>query len=201
MYMWRTKMKTPLLSKWYHPLLTRYFSCVPALLRRPTVVRRDTRRVRICLVVLLWINYSFKAELHQRACNCCRGLSDVSVFPLCAFCYWIFSAAEKKRKEKKDKDMLSVGLTSQWKHYTLIYLEIDYYCHYCYLYNFYKSPFEWPESSSSYSKAAIGDSSDRGEVSVRLDIRRIFTRVQPKFTEVRPVLAAGGRLAHLQRSI
>ena len=28
---------------------------------------------------------SFKAELHQRACNCCRRLSDVSVFLLYAF--------------------------------------------------------------------------------------------------------------------
>ena len=39
---------------------------------------------------------SFKAELHQRACNCCIRLSDVSVFLLYAFCCWIFSAAAKK---------------------------------------------------------------------------------------------------------
>ena len=34
-------MKTPPLSKWYHPFLTRYFSSVPALLRSPTVIQRD----------------------------------------------------------------------------------------------------------------------------------------------------------------
>ena len=39
-------------------------------------------------------NTSFKAELHQRACNGCRRLSDVSVFPLHAFCCWIFSTTQ-----------------------------------------------------------------------------------------------------------
>ena len=46
MYMLRTKMKTSPLSKWYHPLLTHSFSSVPATLRSPTVVQRDSRRVR-----------------------------------------------------------------------------------------------------------------------------------------------------------
>ena len=45
---------------------------------------------------------SFKAELHQRACNRCGRFSDVSVFPLNAFCCGIFSAAAKNKKNLKD---------------------------------------------------------------------------------------------------
>ena len=54
---------------------------------------------------------SFKAELHQRDCNRCWGLSDVSLFPF-----------------------RFKGLISQAKLHTVYH-----YCHYCYFYNFYKS--------------------------------------------------------------
>ena len=43
---------------------------------------------------------SLKAELHQRACNRCGRLSDVSLFLLYAFCCWIFSAGVAKKKKK-----------------------------------------------------------------------------------------------------
>ena len=87
---------------------------------------------------------SYQAELNQSTCNHCRRLSDVSVFPLYTFCCWIFSAAAKKRHDfwrfNITGAMVNFSCT-QWKHYTLSYLEIDYYCHYRYLYNFYKSLF------------------------------------------------------------
>ena len=35
---------------------------------------------------------------------------------------------------------------TQWKHYTLSYFKTNYYCHYCYLYNFYKSLFKLSDS-------------------------------------------------------
>ena len=44
---------------------------------------------------------SFKAELHQRACNCCGMLSDVSVSPLHAF-YSTTAAAAKSKERLKD---------------------------------------------------------------------------------------------------
>ena len=40
---------------------------------------------------------SVKAKLHQRACNHCKRLSDVSVFLLYVFCCGIFSAAVTKK--------------------------------------------------------------------------------------------------------
>ena len=39
----------------------------------------------------------------------------------------------------------------------------------------------WLKSSSYYSKVAIGDSSNRGEVSFRLDIQQIFAQVEPRY--------------------
>ena len=152
--------------------------------------------------------------------------------------------------------MASLSCT-EWKHYTLSYFKTNYYCHSCYLYNFYKSPFKlsdsdpppgprrfpglwtlsarcalslppqegtWPPRSrrvcwpgrtvlsalirvashkmhqgsaamsaahpSSHSKAATGNSWNRGEVSFRLDIRRIFTRVQPRLYWGSPTLSS-----------
>ena len=94
----------------------------------------------------------------QRACNLCGRLSDVSLFPLYAFCCWIFSTATAR---KKKKDFCRFNLTGK----------IDY-CHYCHLYNFsHKSLFKLSDWNPHHPW---------GEVSFRLDIWGIFTPVQPR---------------------
>ena len=146
---------------------------------------------------------SFKAELHKRACNHCGRLSDVSVFPLDAFCCWIFSTATKKKKrwflQVKYHRWRANWSCTQWKHYILSYLWIDYYCHYCYLNKFYKSPFKWSDWNFCHPIPSLQQATHRA--GVKLVLGCIFGGYSVgsswDFTEVRPMSAAGGRLAHL----
>ena len=95
--------------------------------------------------------------------------------------------------------MVNLSCT-QWKHYTLSYLEIDYYCHYCYLYNFYKSLFKLSDWNPRHPIQRLQQATHR--TGVKLVSVWIFFGYSLgsswDFTEVHPVLAAGGRLAHLQ---
>ena len=132
---------------------------------------------------------------------------------------------------------------TQWKHYTLSYFKTDYYCHYWYLYNFYKSPFKLSDSDpppgprpfpgcglSARCALSLPRGGGMGSNSLKCarGLRRCWqptrhpiyrlqqvthrTRVKlvlglvfggyslgssRDFAEVRPVWAAGGRLAHL----
>ena len=162
---------------------------------------------------------SFKAEIHQRACNRCGRLSGMSVSPPKSLqslrkVIWHVSVSPicillldfQCLQKKQTNNMILVGLISQangifklhtvkalhpklsWKRLLLSLLLFVSFLQ-------VTVKVEWLKSSSSYSKAATGDSSNRGEVSFRSDILRIFNCHD--FTEVHPVLAAGGRFAHL----
>ena len=89
--------------------------------------------------------------------------------------------------------MVNLGCT-QWKHYTPSYLEIDYYCHYCYLYNFYKSPFKLSDWNPRHPIQRLQRVTHR--TGLKLVLGWIFARYSlvssRNFTEVR------GWSAHLQ---
>ena len=113
----------------------------------------------------------------------------VRVSPICILLLDFQWRCKKKKKQGEC-----------WKHYILSYLEIDYYCDYCYLYNFCKSPFKsgvWnprhPVQRLQYETHRTG---------VKLVLGWIFGGYSLgsscDFTEVLPVWAAGGRSVHLQ---
>ena len=96
--------------------------------------------------------------------------------------------------------VISVGLISREnRDYTLSYLEIYYYCHYCYLYNFYKSPFKLNDWNPHHPIQRLQQATHKTRV--KLVLGWIFggysLRSSRDFTDDRPVLAAGGRFAHL----
>ena len=80
----------------------------------------------------------------------------VIVSPICI----LLLDFQHRHRKKKKKDFCRFNLTGK----------IDY-CHYCHLYNFYKSLFKLSDWNPHYPW---------GEVSFRLDIWGIFTPVQPR---------------------
>ena len=118
----------------------------------------------------------------------------VTVFPL--FCCWNFRAATKKRYDFWWVANLSC---KQWKHYALNYCEINYYCHYCHLHNLYKSPLKLSDWNPHHHIQRLQQ--ETHWTGVKLVSGWMFGGYSLgsscKFTEVRPVSAAGGRLASL----
>ena len=88
---------------------------------------------------------------------------------------------------------------TQWKHSNLCYLEIDYYCHYCYLYNFYQSPLKLSDWNPHHPIQRLQQETHWSELKLVSDwlFGGYSLGSSHNFTEVRPVLAAGGQLAHL----
>ena len=74
-----------------------------------------------------------------------------------------------------------------------------YYCHYCYLYNSYKSPFKLSDWNPRHPIQRLQQTTH--QTGVKLLLGWIFDgyslRSSRDFTEVRPVLAAGGHLVNL----
>ena len=91
--------------------------------------------------------------------------------------------------------MVNLSCT-QWKHYTLCWLEVDYYCHYYYLYKFCKSLFKL-----SYWNPIQRLLQATHRTEVKLVSGWMFGGYSLGsscyFTEVLPELAAGGRFTHL----
>ena len=88
---------------------------------------------------------------------------------------------------------------TQWNCYTLSYMEINYYCHYCYLYHLYKSLLKFSDWNPCHPIQRL--QRRLIEPRVKLVSCWIFSgysfESSHNFTEVHPVSAAGGRLAHL----
>ena len=80
----------------------------------------------------------------------------------------------------------------------LSYLEIDHYCHYRYLYNFYKSPLKLSGWNPLHLIQRLHQATHRTGVKlVLVGYSADSLGSSRDFTEVRPVLAAGGRFTNL----